>query len=518
MANLKNIPKKYLTIGILAVVVVLLIVTLVQPSNFLFKDKTDYQKQQEQAAAERKEYADYLASIKPDPEASQQLFQNVIDQVQVETAVAQELNTAQKIVIPTIPDSTLVLESRGGQQAMTDYFTAVGKLIVDLKTEVDPTAKKLFSQDSAPGDYANGFAAASAFVDKMYRTPVPAEAANFHKAELVAIDSLRGLIGQAQNYAADAETKPWPGVYASYSIINDRLAAVDSEFKALDSKYQISQITIPYELAGSPGQPALVKLGVVKSAQAQFAVADIPQTARYILDQALGAAFANFFSVFLENFIQTLENNYKISNFLYYTDALITGQYLNDYLTKYVPDSLDQSLIRRFIPQISCAGNQEDLQPIFTAKAKEYFNPNDLNPADADFYEKLARGGNVSFSTPAGQEALFKEYASGALAQSYDAALTELLNENGLKVPRSTTAKVIETTIGSLAGTLQSSIEGRLNLGSYDPESIVSKIVSSGLTAFEKKFIFKGAVLKEQTTCISYPQLQPVIPGTLPTY
>ncbi len=518
MANFNNIPKNYVVGGIIAVAAVLVLITVVQPSNFLFKDKTDYQKQQELAAKERQEYADYLASIKPDPIASEQLFKNVIDVKEVEREVAAELGSDQTIVIPTIPDSKLAIAPRGGQAEVTNYFTTVGQLVANLKTQTDPTVKQLFNEGSSVEGYQKSYAAANSFVDQMYKLSVPAEAAPFHKAELVAVDNLRGLIGQAQNYAANAETKPWPAVYASYTIINDRQAAADAEFNKLETKYQLSQLTVPATLGDSADDSSLVKLGLVKPAQAQFAVADIPQTARYILDQALGAAFANFFSQFLPAFIDKLESNYKISNFLYYTDALVTGQYLNDYLSKYVPNSLDQSLIKRFIPQISCAGNQSDLKPIFQAKAKEFFNPNDLNPTQADFYEKLARGGEVSFSTPTGQETLFKQYASGALGQSYDAALTELLNQNGLKVPRSIAGKAIETTIGSLASTLQSSITAELNIGSYDPESIVSKIVSQGISTFEQKFIFKGAVLKEQNTCISYPQLQPVIPGALPTY
>ncbi len=512
MANFKNIPTKYLAGGILALVVILLAVTLIQPSNFLFKDKTDYEKQQEQAAAEQKEYAEYLASIKPDPEASLRLYQNVIDPVEVEKAVALELNTAQKVAIPTIPDSKIVLASRSDKDAVVNYFVSVGKMINDFNTQVSPTTRELFDQGATPADYTAGLATTAALVDKMYQTPVPAEAVGFHKAELVAMDNLRGLIGQAQNYAGGAESNPWPGVYASHTIINSGQSTAEAEFKKLDGKYNLAQITVS-------DVPLAAQLGLVKEAQAQFAVADFPQTARYIYDQALGAAFSNFFSVFLESFIGQLESNYKISNFLYYTDALITGQYLNDYLTKYVPDPLDRSLIRRFVPQVSCAGNQENLEPIFQAKAREFFNPNTLNPTDANFYEQLARGGQVSFSTPTGQKSLFEQYASGALSQAHDAAMTELTeSQGGLKVSRNTTTNVIESTITSIKGSLQSAIEGRLNLGAYDPQSIVSKIVSQGLTEFEKKFIFKGAVLKEQSTCIPFPQLQPVIPGSFPDY
>src|SRR6185436_17846202 len=131
--------------------------------------------------------------------------------------------------------------------------------------------------DAKVDDYKPSYAAASDLVDRMYQMPVPAEAANFHKAELVVAENIRGLIGQAQNYAVDSATKPWPTGYASYTIMGDRQKVVETEFNKLDSKYQLSQI------APRPVSP-LVELGLVKEAHAQFAVADIPQTVRYVAD------------------------------------------------------------------------------------------------------------------------------------------------------------------------------------------------------------------------------------------
>jgi hypothetical protein len=92
------------------------------------------------------------------------------------------------------------------------------------------------------------------------------------------------------------------------------------------------------------------------------------------------------------------------------------------------------------------------------------------------------------------------------------------LNENGLKVPRTTTGKFIAASIGSIAGQLKSSLEAKFNLGTANTNSLVAQLVAQGLTAFQQKFIFKGVVLKEQSTCIPYPQLQPVIPGSTPPF
>jgi hypothetical protein len=520
--DINRIPRKWFLGGIGALIIILLAVNIFQPSHFQFRDTTDYEQRARLAVEEEQEYANYLASIKPDPVASKQLYQELLNPKEVEAEVAQQLNVRQPITIPTIPDNKVAFTPRGGKEEVVNYFNQVGKLVIDLNTEVKPVGKSLFAEGVKPRDVEQSLNSASQFLEKLYQTPVPREAAEFHKAELVAFEQYKGLLEQAHHYSTGTTDNPWPKVYGNYAVIDSQVAVADREFQNLDKQYKLSQIEFFYATSDTVNGTA--SLPFVKQANAQFGFGtviigvDIPRTAREVLEDALGAAFANFFTVFLDKLIEKLESNYKISNFLYYTDALISGQYLNDYLNKYVPNQLDRSLIQRFIPQISCAGNQDDLAPIFTAKAKEYFNPNELRPTDRDFYDKIAKAGNITYSTPIGQEALFRQYASGALARSYDAALTELLNQNGLKVPRTTAGKAIATTVGSIAGQLQAAINNRLGLGSYNPNSIVSKLVSAGLTEFEKRFIFKGVVLKEQDTCIPYPQLQPVIPGNPTIY
>jgi hypothetical protein len=88
------------------------------------------------------------------------------------------------------------------------------------------------------------------------------------------------------------------------------------------------------------------------------------------IKEGLRSAFVSFMGTMLNKLIAKIESNYMIANFLYYSDALVAGQYTDDYLNKYVQLQSDRQIIKRFIPQLSCGRNTADLRPVFEAKAQ----------------------------------------------------------------------------------------------------------------------------------------------------
>jgi hypothetical protein len=364
MLNFNNLPRKYLLGGIGALVVILFVVTVIQPSNFLFRDQTDYEKRQQEAVKEAQEYADYLASIKPDPVASQKLYEEILDPKEVETEARLALNASQKVSVPQIPDNKLVIQPRGGKEEVVKYFNQFGQLAVELNSKTSPVAPNLFDQNLPESEAKRSLEAANQFVEQMYQTPVPPEAVEFHKAELAAMESFKNVISHADQYVSDQNANPWPQVYGNYVAINDRAAVVQRELNELDSQYDLKHTAFAYptieKTAGNPFgiKEAHALLGFGDTIITLF---DIPRKIDQLVSQVLAGAFASFFDTFLNTLVEKIESNYKISNFLYYTDALVSGQYLNDYLTKYVPNSLDQNIIKSFVPQISCAGNKQNL-------------------------------------------------------------------------------------------------------------------------------------------------------------
>jgi hypothetical protein len=234
MLNFNNLPRKYLLGGIGALVVILFVVTVIQPSNFLFRDQTDYEKRQQEAVKEAQEYADYLASIKPDPVASQKLYEEILDPKEVETEARLALNASQKVSVPQIPDNKLVIQPRGGKEEVVKYFNQFGQLAVELNSKTSPVAPNLFDQNLPESEAKRSLEAANQFVEQMYQTPVPPEAVEFHKAELAAMESFKNVISHADQYVSDQNANPWPQVYGNYVAINDRAAVVQRELNELD--------------------------------------------------------------------------------------------------------------------------------------------------------------------------------------------------------------------------------------------------------------------------------------------
>ncbi len=509
--DINNIPKKYF-LGIIGfLVVVLLVVTFVQPGNFRYTEQGVTKEDQAKAEALRKQYAEYLASIKPDPEASKKLFRELIDEKQLEKQVAAELKTNQKITIPEVANTKLNIVQETGQAPVDTYFRAVEPVVKQYALNTGAAAPRLFN-DADPDQVAIDTNAA---LEQLYKAPVPQDVLAFHKAEIGTMEQIVALANTAE-IVDEPKAEPWPKVYEQYAVINDQTKVLKDEFNRLDQKYAL---TTPR----GEGQKSVVDRSVfmVKSAEAfvggpVVVVDDVWATVEKIAREALASAFANFMNKFLDKLITDIQENYYVANFLYYTDALVRGQYIDDYLNKYITDAVDQQLITRFIPQFNCADNKEDLAPIFIAKAREYlgFDPSTIDPGSSDFYSKMGRLPDLF---PEEQELNFRGAAQTAMIRANESAIIEQLTPTGTKLPRSDVlGKQITTTVASINAQLQAAFNAKLGLGTNNTQSVVSQLVSSTINQFVDKYVFKGVVLKEQETCIQLPQLKPIVPGIDP--
>jgi hypothetical protein len=510
MWDFKNTPKKYLVLGVLSVVVLLLLVNALQPSNFLYEDKTDYEALRRQEAIDLAGYQAYLHSIPTDTQASQQLMDQLFSEADIQQQIETKLNTKQAITIPEIPDSEIALTGTQGKEALIGYFNQLSQPLARLEQSFSRADSQLFAEDQPWEEIQGVITESSAVVKGMYAIPVPKEAAVFHKSQLLTFEQAIDLLKTAQQYQTSrgADDPIWPRVYADYRVINNKVVTAKKEFDRLDQQYALNEAFVAQ---GDTEATAFNGL-LFKKAQAQFAVVDIFQKIETIAKQLLLGAFNEFFQSLTEDLISKLESNYKIANFLFYTDALVKSQYVPDYLSKYVADPLDRELIKKFIPQFSCALNKENLRPIFQAKAIQYlgFDPGALNPAEPDFYSKLAKLGEP-LASPEGQESNFRSLGAVASVQAYDAAVTEQLHTTGLKVPRSATGRAIAVSSTALQGTLSQLLATKLNLSIIHGDTTIAKIGAEATRTFLSKLAFTGIVYKEQDTCIPTPQLTPVI-------
>jgi hypothetical protein len=252
-------------------------------------------------------------------------------------------------------------------------------------------------------------------------------------------------------------------------------------------------------------------------AQAQFGgptvvVGDIPEAIEKGVREALAAAFSSFAQKYMEDLITKVEENYKIANFLYYSDALVTGQYLQDYLDKYVQKAQDQRMVLAFVPQFNC-GQQVNMTQEYKQLARQHlgFEPATLDTNDPQFYQKLSRMGDF-LSSPSGWEAKYEDLAKEALAEAKRAADNEI-NSPGLKTARDINTGSISATINSIAQNQSAAIKASLDLGTIHVDQIAANIARNQIYKYINKFAFKGAVFKEQTTCVPFIQTDPIIPN-----
>jgi hypothetical protein len=223
----------------------------------------------------------------------------------------------------------------------------------------------------------------------------------------------------------------------------------------------------------------------------------------------------------LNKLISKIESNYMIANFLYYSDALVAGQYTDDYLNKYVADTVDRQVIKRFIPQLACGRNTADLRPVFEAKAKDYlgFTPANISPSDPQYYSKMAKVGDF-LASPNGWEVYYEDLADQAESEAEKNADRELTS-SGLKAARDQIKSGLAKSVSSLVSAQRASFTALLQLGAQNAEGIISGFVAQLTQTLVNNFVFKGVtggpaggvgVLKEQSTCVAVAQIQPILP------
>ncbi len=470
-----------------------------------------------------KAYLDYLNSLQINPVASKELFQQIITKDDIQKEVKQSLQTDQAIAQPQIDVKNIKVSNASGQKAILDYLTnSVGPVLVFNKQTGDLN-KALFDGTSNAG--SSILSQYQTLQSDLAKVSVPKEALSLHKDLLASFVAYSNLLKVSDDYAAQKNTNPWPQVYAAYASINQSNLAYGRDLDVLQKKYKLAEAPPLHYFAESARQPGFL---LIPKAQAflgfgdlTITIGDIPSLIMDAVKQGLVSSFSQFMGQFLDKMIGKIESNYVISNFLYYSDALVAGQYTDDYLNKYVSDSLDRNIIKTFIPQLSC-GSQPNLYPVFQAKADQYlgFDPNTLDPKDPNFYQKLARVGDF-LSSPQGWQLYYQDLASQAESEAQQSVDREL-SSSGLKTPRDTASGAISASINSIVSAEQASFGALLQLGIANADSVVSSLVAQLAQNLINKFVFSGAVvnngngqigvLKEQATCLAAAQLNIVLP------
>ena len=520
--------KQYLIAAII-LIVILSLVSLWHRPRFRYIDTTDYTKTQT-SQLDAAAYLKYLENLKVDPKASKQLFEQLFTEEDIKKEVETALKTNQPIRSPQIPENDIKSVNQSGQQSVVKYLASITGLTLDFNSKIKEANKALFSKDlesdeAILDEYNNT-------LKKITNVEVPKEILSLHKDLLVSFLSYGRLLETSKSYANGSNEDPWPDVYNEYAVVTEKMKAYQAELEKISDKYKLSSITITPSYVEEQ-QSEQNKFALVKTVHAFLGVGDVTITVgdipRIIMDavqEGLTTAFGQFMGGFLQKMIVKIEQNYLIANFLYYSDALVSGQYVNDYLNKYVDSSLDRKIIKKFIPQFNCGKQNEDLRPVFKAKAQEYlgFEPEDIDPKDPQYFQKMAKVGSFMASEN-GWRLYYEDVAQQAKSEAEKAAEKELTS-SGLKTPRNTMEGAINLSISSLVSAQQANLNAIMQLGISNAKSFIGRFVAQLTQTLVTQFVFRGAtvsggtvgVFKEQSTCLAAAQLQPIIPVSISTY
>lgn len=516
---LETKEQKEIFIGSIALVLILAMVTAC--GNPKVNNNTNQSQNNNQASnlASSQAYLNYLRDLKVDPKASSELYQQLLTQDDIKKEVDSTLQTNQAINPPQVSVDQSHISNASGQAAVSRYLSDTVGPALSFNQQTASLNPTIFQSDSNVPDAVRS--QLTALQNTLSQVTVPQEAVNLHKDLLSSLAAYQNLLTTATQFVTQQNTEPWAQVYQAYADVQKTKLAYSNELNRLANKYKISEVTVNMQYAESNNAKGSF---LVPKAQAflglpniSITIGDIPRQIIEGIASGFLSSFSSFMINFLQKMITKIETTYKISNFLYYTDALVSTQYGQDYLNKYVPDPLDQKLIKSFIPQFSCgAQNGTALDSVFKAKAAATlgFDPANLDPSDPDYYSKLSSVGNF-LSSPQGWNQYYQDLASQTQSAAQTAADQELTSA-GFKDPRSLLNGSITSSVSSIvngeSAALKGIIDSSLGVASNPISSGISKLTESILN----QFVFVGAtqnsVIKEQPTCLAAGQMQLVAP------
>ncbi len=511
--------------GIVVVLIISLIgVSVWNRTSFTFTDKKNYTNQNSEVEMARK-YLAYVNSLPIDKAASKDLFQTIITDKEIKQEVVMALGSDKPVNMPAVDSSSFKIQQVSGKPAMEKYLSDTVSKTLDFNTQATQIQTALFTGDQNSLEKAKTLY--NAYKQELLAVEVPKEAQNLHENLVLTMESYGKLLNTSQNYDPGDYTKNdaiWPEVYQNYAVINNAAKNYVEGLTKLTTKYQIAEINIPLNIVDSS---LPTKNPFIKTANAFLGIGDVTVTVgdipRIIMDaikEGLRSAFVSFMGTMLNKLIAKIESNYMIANFLYYSDALVAGQYTDDYLNKYVALQSDRQIIKRFIPQFSCGRNTADLRPVFEAQAKDYlgFVPQNISPNDPDYYSKMAKVGDF-MASPTGWQVYYQDIADEAEAEAEKNADRELTS-SGLKAARDQLKSGLAKSVSSLVSAQRASFTSLLQLGAQNADGIISGFVSQLTQTLINNFVFKGVtggpasgvgVLKEQATCVAVAQIQPIL-------
>lgn len=512
----KKNQKLYLAAIGLAVIALIVVVAF-EPGSLNFRNDTDYERQAQLANEELRLYEEFLASLEPNYTANQQFLQKIATEDLVRKEVEETLQTKQRITIPTLATAELNIQDRTDRDSVVNYFNKTKSMLDNYQQQTQVGQIDIFSSNSDANRLASVQEETRRLITNLRTSEVPKPLTELHKSTVLALSEYEVVFGTAAEYARGPDFNPWSTVYNKYAVIDNRLGVVKNELNKLNQTYAI----LP------AGQEAL-SFSLVKTAHAQFGLVTVGTDWQMILYEGiktgLARAFTQFAMQMIDKLVSHIEKNFAIASQLYYSQEL--GRFYSvEYLKKFVQDPLDQEIITKFIPEYFCVSpDKRKLRQIFVAKARQNVG-NDLviNPADPDFFNKLARLGGDEKNYPVWWEGYYESLAVKTKLEADIAANKEVLSP-GVKTGRDIISNQVQKTVSSIMSVQQSAISGAMDLGTGNADNIAGELVAGIVQNLVNKFLFTPltggqssgpggiGIIAERDVCLATAAIKPLIP------
>ncbi len=517
--NLTNEQKfKVYTAGVL--LAVLLVTIIFQPFTPSLNNSSKLRATTALAGEDRRAYEDFKNSPNDEQLASQALFKQLVSEQEVKAELDQMLGVNQVIEIPEVKDEEIRIAGTTGRAVFENYTENINSLVASYNEQL-PEPEMIFAQPGNKPAVERAIAVAAEYNRKLAALPTPREAIELQRGNLVIGRQMQQMFNMVANSNLENLDDPWPKeAYQHYAIMDNQVQYIQEKFDTINQKYAAKGLNI-------------LGIQIIKTAQAFAFIGSV----RDFLKDLWALLWARFVTFFISRTMTRLEQNLVVSSVMYYTDSLVAAQYVPDYLKKYVTGSdkgstpdIDKKILQKLAFSAGCnAFNQttrgDNLKSVYSQQSRDYlgFVPSEVRFDDPNSYKKMADAADPNAS-PWMRKLMYEDRAAGLAASARESALVEQTgtqyksarkapeankkaDPNTPPTPGNTTASTEPSnSIGrpsdNFKSAVQASLQGLLDVGNGNPESLAAKIAAGIISVLFNNFIFKNAlVIQDQLDC-----------------
>ncbi len=518
-----NQQKALIVVSVLAVVV-LLATTFFSNPQYLFNVSEEEKQAIKQHQESIKSAYRYPPESNVDQEASEAVWRQIFSVSDIDAEIIREIGADKRYSPPRLSETDLLSTDDGTEKAVVEYSKKLLGAVNKFQASSAPLLNESWGDGADPSSVYALAQITKETLSEVRDLPVPAPARTLHLAVLKGLAPYNELV-RDQDLATRnllPRGSRWTKTTNTYLAMQDSVAEMKTGVVAIQNYFgkdlvlnqdAESNFAVKTAHAFLPGTGVPVNV-----------TSDLPAWWELLMRDMIGIAVSDFVKDTVSKYVKKTQSQFLVTNYLYYSDALVNSKYSNDWLKKYVSNQKDRDIIKELLPQFSCGNvNEEDVRKQLRDKALEYlgYDPKKIDPTDPNFYTLLLKASNPNSTSAAISEEgalLFNQsMATVVQAEAKRSAQLELLAP-GKKVP---VTNELDPKIAKALSDIDAEIRSALNsiFGIVEPASATTggygfgAYVINAVKSVIKLFgISNAVVLNEQKICVKTPVFAGVVP------